>query len=679
MQLFKLIGVLLVLILLANLQGQPDPSRVVGFSSLLETGWPSIKKEVVVRMRSATGATILYHTQNGQPEEGKPSDEYVLPHLVVNRNGELTDPAERTLLVEVGGLRGSSPGLYVTLTIETQHGDPDLGGREADRIQVWSETTWVPVTVQGRMPAAAEFTVTFEQDLVLKGRVTSTPTDYYRIRVAVFSGEPGGAPLASYSAGFAFLLENQWVVPIPVEAGEADYAGPAEMVVYYCDMFPFGTSMQNPIYRLQRRQVGEFVEYELLPAMLQAVRTQTVGWGFPWYAEWTSFNPGEEPGRLGVALGKYQVWYHGRGSITGNAGISLRVNGSMGNYPSLLDGLMATFHHELFHNLERGIYQHLGGDGDLRGREGAWEFFSEGMAELATSVGQPEIQFDRTWGQPAYIRQASGYTGREGYSAGSLKDSLGAISPYQAAIYWRFLYEQCGGLVDGVENPAAGMAVIRRTMETLYSGEVVDIAASADLVGALPQIMDRVFEQTPACPFQTYAGSLMQFAQAIYLLKVENGRCNPDSLGKVCGFYDPVYAYDSPPGLLIDIEAEHMMFPGGLEVTGSLPNSFGIDLIDVLVEPPQDGTLVIEISHPPLGELHLQVVPLEITAEGSRPTLASDPQIAGASNTEGRLRYPVERAVLGDTNRLGLVITRLDAGEQAWNQGDYILRLHIID
>jgi hypothetical protein len=64
--------------------------------------------------------------------------------------------------------------------------------------------------------------------------------------------------------------------------------------------------------------------------------------------------------------------------------------------------------------------------------------------------------------------------------------------PYSAALYWRYLYERCGGLRDGgrlrdsdamksrVEDPAAGMAVIRRALTVLYSGEVVDVDASPE-------------------------------------------------------------------------------------------------------------------------------------------------------------------------------------------------------
>ena len=52
------------------------------------------------------------------------------------------------------------------------------------------------------------------------------------------------------------------------------------------------------------------------------------------------------------------------------------------------------------------------------------------------------------------------------------------VDPYYAAFYWRFLFEQCGGMQDGVQDPAAGMEIVRRALTVLYAGEIVDISAS---------------------------------------------------------------------------------------------------------------------------------------------------------------------------------------------------------
>ena len=62
---------------------------------------------------------------------------------MLRRNGALTAPAERTLIVEVTGITVPPPGVTVVLKVETQHGDPDLGGGADNRILVWRESRWI--------------------------------------------------------------------------------------------------------------------------------------------------------------------------------------------------------------------------------------------------------------------------------------------------------------------------------------------------------------------------------------------------------------------------------------------------------------------------------------------------------------------------------------------------------
>jgi hypothetical protein len=57
----------------------------------------------------------------------------------------------------------------------------------------------------------------------------------------------------------------------------------------------------------------------------------------------------------------------------GNAGISIRVAGGPNAwYDTLTDGIINTFYHELFHNLQRNINQMNGRNGDEDGAEDAW-------------------------------------------------------------------------------------------------------------------------------------------------------------------------------------------------------------------------------------------------------------------------------------------------------------------
>jgi hypothetical protein len=92
------------------------------------------------------------------------------------------------------------------------------------------------------------------------------------------------------------------------------------------------------------------------------------------------------------------------------------------------------------------------------------------------------------------------------------------MKPHHAALYWRFLYERCGGMKAGLEDPAAGMGIIRRALNVLYSKEIVDIHTSSDLVSELPAVMDQALAGS-ACPFETYEESLAAFTQAVYDLR----------------------------------------------------------------------------------------------------------------------------------------------------------------
>jgi hypothetical protein len=322
-----------------------------------------------------------------------------------------------------------------------------------------------------------------------------------------------------------------------------------------------------------RARLSDYLRTELIPAMVEAVQVQTDDWGFPWFPEWTGHRPGKDAEWLSVALADGKAWYHGQTQGQGNASIFLNVNGGMVEYETLTDGLLSTFHHELFHNHQSNIHQHLGGSGHVVGAEGAWAWFADGTAVLASSVGQPDVQFSQTWGSRSYLFNARGFVGRAGISAGDLNKSYARMNPYHAAAYWRFLYEQCGGLRDGVENPAAGMAAIRQVLTTLLNGTVVDVSTSTDLVQQLPAIMDAV-RRDSTCPFETYQESLLAFSRALYALRLDGARCRAPGLPAGCGFYDPrtlpQAACEHPhlPGEVLVYSAAEQAYPAGI------PSSF---------------------------------------------------------------------------------------------------------
>jgi hypothetical protein len=436
------------------------------------------------------------------------------------------------------------------------------------------------------------------------------------------------------------------------------------LIVYFTDMVPFQKGTRDPSSRLPREDVPGYVGSELVPRMVEAFRLQTDAWGFPWHNAWTSYRRGEDAERLSVALTDDRTWFHGKVPVSAHAGISIRVaGGDNATYDTLVDGVMSSFHHELFHNLQRSINQHQGGDGRLGGAGDAWEFFSEGTAVVASSVGASHAEFSAM--ARAYSGRANSFIGYSGLLNHDLNRSYAAMSPYNAAIYWRFLYEQCGRREDGSVDVALGMGLIRRVLTILYAGEVVDIVASRDLVGALPEVMDRALASSP-CPFDTYTESLTAFANAIYALRLAGeGAAAPGSPGR-WGFYDPHDVYQEPPVTALTYakpNARHL---------GEIPSSFGVDFVEVMLAPAVDGQPVVLDVRGTSGAaatFSVQVWELKHSKEerGIRPA---------STHSAGPVQLDVADVAEGVSHdRLGLIITRVDADEHVDPVGAYTIVL----
>jgi hypothetical protein len=623
---------------------------------------------LLVTLRARSGATIPFKTQNGVTVDGVPPERSDVPYLVLYRNGVLSDPSERTLIVEVRGLVVPPGGVTVTLTVETQHGDPDLDTGSSPRIPVWRESHSIAnTTAVTQMGMTAVLRHEFGATVLSDAGALRTPTDYFRYEATVTAAsDPGAQPLHSLSQEFAFLMESQWIVPLPPVQEEARSAAPDELIVHTCDMFPFRRDIHDASTWLPREEIPDYLRSELLPAMVEAFRIQTDVWGFPWLRAWTGYRPVEGAGRLSVALSDGETWFYGPAPSKGHAGISINANGGWVEYATLTDGLVSTFHHELFHNHQRDLNLQSGGNGDVNGADTAWDFFAEGTAILASVVGQPEVELARTWGSRAYLYNATSFLGREGVVGGDLNKSYERLNAYHAAIYWRFLYEQCGGLSHGVENPAAGMAVIRRALQALYAGDSVDILSSGELVGALPQVMDRALEGS-TCPFQSYEDSLLAFGRTVYGLRLGGG------------FHDPHGVYPVPPfdtltyaGVAVMYQTAEQGEPAGI------PSSFGIDIVEVALEASVDGrplTVEIYVEAGAPAQFRAQVWKLVGGQGGSRPAAVGPPQMLEERGPGGHLRYTIPALDTAAYDRLGLVIIRVDARESADPNGAYTLVL----
>jgi hypothetical protein len=621
-----------------------------------------------VTLQALTGNTILFKTQNGQFSNDTAPKKKVIPYLVLYRNAQLTAPQERSINISLNGIEIPPQGLTVKLTVETQHGDPDQGGDESHRIIVWQDERWIDGNTQTGSPII--FTPQFiESTLTVNGSIP-TPTDYYRYQLTV--KDANNTLTHSFEEDYAFLMESQWVAPLPEVNEDAPGAAPDELVVYYLDMFPFQRSVADNGTRLAKAQIHQFVQTELVPGMVEAFRTQSQDWGLTWHQAWSSYRPNEPENRLSVALTKRWTWFHGSAPVMGYAGISINVEGgASAEYDTLRDGIISTFHHELFHNHQRGLNLALGGNGVVDGKDGSWQVFTEGMAVFVSSVGMSAVEFAPNAAERAYLSRANKFLASQGGLGGELNGSYHNMVPYRASIYWRFLYEQCGGMKDGKENPTAGLQVIQNTLSVLYAGQVVNIQATGNVVSHLPTIMDRALENSN-CPFSTYKDSLIAFANAVYALTL-TGNTSGSAL------FDPNQQYAQPPVSEISYNGETTSINtiAQPQPTG-IPSSFGMDFVELVLSPELNGQqLTIEFYDNPAAasEFNVQILLLKgIQASGKSKRI--NPQTislaeAASSNGDESLVYTIPGIETSEYDRIGLIINRLDNQESADPIGAY--------
>jgi hypothetical protein len=224
------------------------------------------------------------------------------------------------------------------------------------------------------------------------------------------------------------------------------------------------------------------------------------------------------------------------------------------------------------------------------------------------------------------------------------------------------------------------MDVISRALNTLYTKDIADITVSTDLIREMPTIMDRALEGS-ACPFQSYEESLTAFARAIYALRLEGGRCPGPGVPDGCGFYDPESLYSDPPlstftytGTTAVYTAAEQPLPAGI------PSSYGMDFVDVVLDPATDGqALTIEFHGAPGGdaEFNVQLWKLRDPGDGATPQpLASQVDVLTQVDADGHMFYVIPAIDRAEFNRLGLIITRVDSSESSDPFGEYTIVLH---
>jgi hypothetical protein len=285
------------------------------------------------------------------------------------------------------------------------------------------------------------------------------------------------------------------------------------------------------------------------------------------------------------------------------------------------------------------------------------------------------IQFQPSAQLRSYAKRANAFIGSEGVFGGSLNKSYKEI-PYHTALYWRFLFENCGGLVNSVEDPAAGMEIIRNVLETLYKGEIADINTSTDVAGALPKIVDAALQETPSCRFNSYEQSLIEFSRAIHQLRLEDATCTNFSHAARCGFFDPYQLYTAP-------HAEgYLAGAGSTLIDGSIPSSYGIDLLELALDGSAEGKslkVIFQAVSSHQGEFQVVVEGIHIQNREAgilRSPAHKDP-VWPAHTASGLLILEIPDLNMEAFNALGMIIVRSDPHEDSDSQGNYTIQLLI--
>jgi len=633
-----------------------------------------------IEISAKPGNQILFKANNGKSIGGEPSPSREIPHLVLKRNGMLTSPEERSLIIQVQGISVPPAGAIISLEVHTQHEAPGID-QEPGPILVWEETRWMAGSNPGPV---LQFHKVFTDVSTVNNQQILTPTDYFQIDLRVKNPDPRSSSTHfEFHQEYAFLLENQWLVDLPQVSEHSPGAAPSAMLLHYYDMLPFIENSGDTWKPIPRSDIPAYLSTELIPAMQEAFFIESVQWGFPWYHAWRSYRPDDPTDCLSVALTDGSTWYHGQAEARGSASISLNVDSEDNqNYQGLTDSLMSTFYHELFHNLQRSLNLHLGGDGDVDGIGDAWMFFSEGSAVLATSVGLSEVQFAPNPGSPVYFLEANGFLAGGGNDKRDLVRSYQEMDPYNASIYWRFMYEHCGGMSPGSENARLGMHVIHNVLSVLYSKGIVNIQTSGDLVEHIPAIMDAAIVGTPSCPFDNYRESLLAFAAAVYGLQFDAGRCTEAGLPHGCQMYDPQHSYLYFGIPEYTYKGEQLILDSSRQPNlVRIPSSFGMQFIEInLIDELPEGPLKIKLANPgnPEIELALRVVPLEREPGTGNMIPLFDTRMVSQSLSTGQdngVIYTIENEDLQRFSQLGLIITRVDNRETSNPAGNYVIRI----
>jgi hypothetical protein len=609
---------------------------------------------------SAAHSTISWDA--GDPDQQK----FDLPLLYLRREREATAEADRTLDIHIAGLPAAEE-IQIQVISRRLNASTGMQHRETrgHRLPDRPCTSEHPCTIQWTFDA------------------TATPSDLYTLRVQDLEGDTLWKSPHPDRPDFGLL--DTW----DVQVGSAPNR-PHTVRVYYGTLFPFAKGQRDFDNRLPPDAVTDFIEREFAPIIQETWRTQFEDWGFgdPIHPEWDPNHIVE----VFITDPPYAL-FDGTGTYSRSRGTGGRLyperriwwfssNNAFQYYDSLQNGYKVLYAHEFFHLAQWNVLLLSGNP-----TEYAQNLFIEAQAKFAPSVQYPELELSRDHVVSGDSRYGSAANRFSALRLNSSYADLEAepVHKYDAAPYWRFLYEQFGN-----------MEIIRAALEEMAPGH------QPDIVGGMGSVMNRVFARLNG-PFETFDESLVAFSRAIYALRLENGRCAAEGTAKCGGlFYDPERMYVDPAlEAWLDYNGErlthHSFAPtgsgmafaifaaaGGAPVhadgasrtyRGSIPASYGTDLIEIELDAAVHGRplRVVFQGEGTVARFHVQVWTLG-TGDIRPRAISSTPEVV-SRNPGGMYVYFIPSVDRTQSDRLAVIITRLDADETEDPLGRYSIKL----
>jgi hypothetical protein len=571
---------------------------------------------VQVRL-SAAHHTTSYDVR----DSGRPKFDLPLLYLHCKRAGAAE--GDRTLTI---GLSGLSGGTEVEVEVISRHEDVTTGNRREEgrhfTLPGHPCTSDNPCTVQWTFDPA------------------TTLSDLYYLRVK----DGDGRPLWQnpYPDRPDFVMLDTW------DVGIDGYT----VRVTYATLFPFARGQNDLENRLSPGGVTDFIERRFAALIVDTWNTQFHTWGFgPIHPDWDRDRVVEvivtaPPFALFDGTGTYAAFVGADGHPDPERRIWwFSSNNAFQGYDSLENGCKVTFSHEFFHLVQWNVLVPTGRP------ESFWLYtLIEGQGKFAPSVQHPELEIQRdhlVMGDGSYASAANRFlTLRLNTSYRQLEADR--ASKYDFALYWRFLYEQFGG-----------MGVIRAALEGMA------YHFDSDIVSSMESAMDAALARLDG-PFHTFEESLIGFARANYGLRLGNGRCTAENRAECGGLYqDPDGTYADPP-----LEAKLSYAGSPMSYDGAIPTSYGMDFIEVTLNPfLQDQPVAVTFrGGGAVARFNVQIWKL---GSGAKPyAITLYPEVALQNQGDAHV-YVIPQMDTTTYNRLAIIVTRVDGEESSDPVGAY--------